>query len=383
MTADKPYRGDSSESFSLEQLDRLDKVMVVVAAFGLIVNVMQMVAMSKDAWLKATALADGQPFTAHLSLGAVTFGDDDSSDAQYFCQGGSTTCSLSELCSSEVPETTYANGLSLYTPSAAWCKAQSAGLLATTTLSFGLLLGLVATGFTGMYAAQAVPWVADQFDKVEALGFSDEIQKYIIAASWGVLWVLILGSMFTYSAMIPDSLGWGEVELELCFGLLRVCFVLSSVNVALVINSLFQLWSNVSMLRERQKIFKASLLKKALYALLALQLAMYFFLFVDRIEWSGLLIILAVTYLSGGQKSLLLMYVVFLVVSILFDSISALALPSFDRMTPGEYFGSGLFLCILSLKFILLILFGVYEYLEGKSTPEESYENFEDEPMSA
>ena len=39
------------------------------------------------------------------------------------------------------------------------------------------------------------------------LGFSDEIQKYIILACWVALWLFVFVSMVTYAMMIPDSLG--------------------------------------------------------------------------------------------------------------------------------------------------------------------------------
>ena len=74
--------------------------------------------------------------------------------------------------------------------------------------------------------------------------FSDTVQKYIMAGLWVSLWVFLFMSMALYSALIPDTLGWGTVELEASFGLLRLSFVLVSINAALVINSLFQIWDD-------------------------------------------------------------------------------------------------------------------------------------------
>ena len=62
----------------------------------------------------------------------------------------------------------------------------------------------VATRARG--GVQSIPWVADQFDKVEAMGFSDTIQKYLIAASWVALWGLVLGSMVAYVRAAPPPL---------------------------------------------------------------------------------------------------------------------------------------------------------------------------------
>ena len=49
---------------NLEDLDKLDKIMLVVSAVGIIVNLVQVVAITNHSWVKATALKDGQPFTA-------------------------------------------------------------------------------------------------------------------------------------------------------------------------------------------------------------------------------------------------------------------------------------------------------------------------------
>lgn len=238
-----PNRGNPNEEFSMEHLDRLDKMMLVVSVLGLIINVVQIVAISNHAWLKATAMSDGQPFTSYLSLGSAKFGNatNPARDNRFFCRDPND-CSLRELCAKSVPDTRFPNGAPRYTPQHAWCKVLSAGSLATRFLFFGLLLGLGVTGFTALYSAQSIPWVADQFDKIEELGFSDDIQKYIIGAGWGALWLIVFASMVAYALMIPDSLGWGAVELEASFGLLRVCFVLASVQCALVANSIFTLW---------------------------------------------------------------------------------------------------------------------------------------------
>ena len=260
---------------SIQDLERLDKTMVLVAFLGLIINVVQVVAISNHSWLKATALSNGQPFTAHLSLASVQFGNDThpSKDNRFFCVSRSDECSLRQLCATNAATETYSNGMAKYTSKAAWCQASDAGAFATRLLASGLLLGLAATGVTAMYAAQSIPWVADQFDKVEELGFSDQMQKYIIAGGWGALWVFLFTSMLSYAVMIPDTLGWGTVSLEASFGLLRVCFVLASVQCALVVNSLFELWSHDSM-KSVWKDFMATKLvsaRKALYVLLTIQ----------------------------------------------------------------------------------------------------------------
>ena len=59
-------------------LDRLDKVMVLVAFLGIVVNCVQLIAISNHAWVQGTALKDGQPLTAlyassHQTLLACAF----------------------------------------------------------------------------------------------------------------------------------------------------------------------------------------------------------------------------------------------------------------------------------------------------------------------
>jgi len=390
-----PNRGNPNAEFDMSQLDRLDKMMVVVACLGLIVNVVQVTAISNHAWLKATALSDGQAFTAHLSLASARFGDGlkAGQDNRYFCQSRSDECSLAELCKKDVSTAVYPNGAPKFTPSSAWCDASDAGSTATKFLFSGLLLGLGATAMTGMYAAQSIPWVADQFDKVEELGFSDEIQKYLIFAGWSALWVFIFCSMVAYATMIPDSLGWGTVELEASFGLLRVCFVLSSLNVAVVANSVFHLWGDDALKTAWDGFMAVPWLspKKALYIELAIQLALYFMMVVDEVDWAVLLVVIAFIYLGSGQKSFMIMYVTIIIISILFDTIKLLSLPSLDTMTPGESWGAMTWMSVYVLKFLIVGTIVANEYLEagGKSSaaPAGGYgrqqdEYYDDEPAA-
>jgi len=379
----------------LEDLERLDKTMVLVAFLGLIINVVQVVAISNHSWLKATALSNGQPFTAHLSLASVQFGNDThpSKDNRFFCVSRSDECSLRQLCATNAATETYSNGMAKYTSKAAWCQASDAGAFATRLLASGLLLGLAATGMTAMYAAQSIPWVADQFDKVEELGFSDEIQKYLIFAGWSALWVFIFCSMVAYATMIPDSLGWGTVELEASFGLLRVCFVLSSLNVAVVANSVFHLWGDDALKTAWDGFMAVPWLspKKALYIELAIQLALYFMMVVDEVDWAVLLVVIAFIYLGSGQKSFMIMYVTIIIISILFDTIKLLSLPSLDTMTPGESWGAMTWMSVYVLKFLIVGTIVANEYLEagGKSSaaPAGGYgrqqdEYYDDEPAA-
>ena len=88
----------------------------------------------------------------------------------------------------------------------------------------------------------------------------------IILICWAALWIFIFMSMVRrrlascsppparrllltascspppqvfYATSIPDSLGWGTSQLDASFGLVRVSFVMTSANLALVANSNF------------------------------------------------------------------------------------------------------------------------------------------------
>jgi hypothetical protein len=52
------------EGLDMEHLEKLDKMMLVVAFIGVFVNLAQLSALGNHAWVKATALSGGQPFTA-------------------------------------------------------------------------------------------------------------------------------------------------------------------------------------------------------------------------------------------------------------------------------------------------------------------------------
>jgi len=361
-------RADPNEEFDISQLDKLDKMMLVVSAVGLIINVLQIAAISNQAWLVGTSLYDGQPFTTYLSLGTATFGNSThpTKDNRFFC-GGDSECSLRALCAREMGNNAFPNGMPRNTPQEAWCNVLSAGSLTTRFLFFGLLLGLGVTGFTGLYSAQAIPWVADQFDKIEELGITDDIQKYIIGFGWSALWLFIFASQLTYAFSIPDSLGWGEVELEASFGILRVCFVLSSVQVALVANSIFHIWPDEA-LPNAWKAFMVTKwvsIKKALYFELALQQIAYFLLVVTQIDWAMMLVVLAWIYMNGGSRAFMKMYVGFTVVSILFDTVELAEMPAFRSMTAGQCFGAWTWIVIFAFKPIIAGSMVAYDILEA------------------
>ena len=256
--------------------------------------------------------------------------------------------------------------LRMNTDPAAWCGFEAAGALTTKLLLWGLFLGLVATGITGLYALQAIPWVADQFDEIEKLGVTDTIQKYIMSAFWVALCIFIFTSMAMYSANIPDTLGWGTVELEASFGLLNLCFVLVAIQCALCVNSVFALWDKLAVqwVWEDFSAAKWTSARKALYLELTLQLIMYVLLIVQEIDWAMLLIVIAYFYLTSKEPTFMVIYLVLVSISILFDAIHAAELPSFSKMTSGESYGATLWLGIFALKPLIFITIIVHQKLE-------------------
>lgn len=98
------------------------------------------------------------------------------------------------------------------------------------------------------------------------------------------------------------------------------------------------------------------------------------------VDWSGLLIVLAAYYLDAKRWNFLLMYIVLVTISILFDLIHAASLPSFDHMTPGESFGASVWVCIFLLK--PMILGTIYAYEKYEKAYEDgggsAFANFKD-----
>ena len=96
----------------------------------------------------------------------------------------------------------------------------------------------------------------------------------------------------------------------------------------------------------------------------ASQLTLYLFMTISVVDWSGLLIVLAGYYLDAKRWNFLLMYLVLVTISILFDLIHAASLPSFDNMTPGESFGASLWVVIFLLKPLIIATIYWYEKYE-------------------
>merc|ERR1712128_387609 len=130
-------------------------------------------------------------------------------------------CSLGWMCKEASEDTkTFADMVTLQTtPRSTWCRAQTAGAWALTMLWLAFIPGIVATVFTLFYAAKQIEVVGNQFAKVEKMGFTDRLQKYIVSGCWGAYWVFMFFAMTSYAAAVPDDLGWGGTNLESSFGL--------------------------------------------------------------------------------------------------------------------------------------------------------------------
>ena len=131
----------------------------------------------------------------------------------------------------------------------------------------------------------------------------------------------------------------------------------------LLVSSLFKLWNADNVVEAWMEFSEARLFsaKKALYLELMLQLALYFFMVVYVVDWSALLIVLAGFYLDAKNKNFMLMYLVLVSISILFDVIHAASLPSFANMSTGQSFGETMWVGVLILKFLILGTIYLYE----------------------
>ena len=367
-----------------EDLTKLSGVPMLCAVVALVVNIALLLAMSNSAWVKATALSAGQPFNAYVSLLSVKFGTPlhPTADNKFFCAENSDSCDLGLLCSAPDDAAAFPNALPKNTISEAWCAAAQAGATTISLLWLSLLPGLAAAGFTFLYAAKDMPSFASIILKVEDMGFTLRLQKLIIVGCWGVLWAFMFISMLVYAMMIPDSLGWGLVTLDASFGLLRFAFIVVSIFGAILASNLFALWTSENVVEAWMEFLEAKLFsaKKALYIELMLQLMLYLFMSIAVVDWSGLLIVLAAYYLDAKRWNFLLMYLVLVTISILFDLVHAASLPSFEHMTPGDSFGATLWVFIFILKPLIIATIYAYEKYEKpfEDAGGSAYANFRD-----
>ena len=238
--------------------------------------------------------------------------------------------------------------------------------MASSLIWLSFLPGLAATAATALYAAKDVPRVGPIVAQIEDMGFTDHRQKVVIAGCWGALWVVLFVAMTSYALMVPDTLGWGLVTLDASFGMLRFNFVLTSISGFVLVSALFSLW-DPHHLEEASLEYaetKWNTFKKALYIELAVQLVLYVLMLVSAVDWSVLLIVLAAHYLDAKKRNFMLMYVVLVSISLLFDVVHAAELPSFANMTPGEGWGAQLWIFIFALKPLILATIYAYEKYE-------------------
>ena len=57
-----------------------------------------------------------------------------------------------------------------------------------------------------MYAGKEIESIYKIIAKVESLGFSNRIQKIIIAGCWAVLWLFMLVAMTLYALCLDDAI---------------------------------------------------------------------------------------------------------------------------------------------------------------------------------
>jgi hypothetical protein len=317
--------------------------------------------------VKGTSLHLGQPLQAHLSLTNVQFGAEGELSG-YVCGGDVTHCSLGYMCKDSAEDgNTFADQITFKTtPKATWCQAEAAGAWALSMIWLGFIPGIVATVMTLFYAAKQIEVVGNQFAKVEKMGFTDRLQKYIVSGCWAGYWVFMFFAMTSYAAAIPDDLGWGDTTLESSFGLLRFAFFLISIFAALLVASFFDLWHTDNVVEAWAEFTQTDLFtaKKALYLLLMFQMALYLLYTIIEVDWSMLLIVIAGYYLDAKKRNFMLMYLVIVSVTVLLDVIKIAAMPNLDSMTNGMAFGAVLYFLIFIFKFGIVCAIYLYQRKE-------------------
>jgi hypothetical protein len=353
-----------------EDLAKLNMLPLITGIAGVFVIIIMWGAVMTPAWVTGTALHLGQPLKAHLSLTDVQFGASGELSG-YVCGAGNSHCSLGWMCKEASEDTkTFADMVTLKTtPRSTWCRAQTAGAWALTMLWLGFIPGIIATVFTLFYAAKQIEVVGNQFAKVEKMGFTDRLQKYIVSGCWGAYWVFMFFAMTSYAAAVPDDLGWGGTNLESSFGLLRFAFFLVSIFSALLVASFFDLWHTDNVVEAWAEFTQTDLLtaKKALYLLLMFQMALYLLYTIVEVDWSMLLVVIAGYYLDAKKRNFMLMYLVIVSVTVLLDVIKIAAMPNIDTMTPGAAFGAVLYFFIFMLKFAIVGAIYMYQRKEDAS----------------
>lgn len=214
-------------------LQKITMLPLITGIAGLFIIILVWGAAATPAWVKGTAMYQGQPFEAHLSLTDVQFGAT-GSDSQTVC-GYAPKCSLSYMCDrTDIPvDVIYGNNFPKFTPPEIWCRARAAGastlslvwcaegLLAPShppplspsvqspaavrpdgraapgcallectctcpaltlwpavrSRRLGFIPGAIATGLTLAYAAKQIDQVGKLFLQAEKKGFTDKIQK--------------------------------------------------------------------------------------------------------------------------------------------------------------------------------------------------------------
>tara|TARA_B110001452_G_scaffold253465_1_gene244207 strand:+ start:318 stop:881 length:564 start_codon:yes stop_codon:yes gene_type:complete len=108
-------------------LQKITMLPLISGIAGVFIIILVWGAGATPAWVKGTAMYQGQPFEAHLSLTDVQFGAS-GEDSQTVC-GYSPKCSLSFMCDrTDIPvDVIYGNNFPKFTPPEVWCRARAAG----------------------------------------------------------------------------------------------------------------------------------------------------------------------------------------------------------------------------------------------------------------
>ena len=324
-----------------------------------------------------TALYEGVPINAHLSLTHVVFG----AGSLRFC--GAAQCPLRYMCGSydatlpqgqwrqppspppprsppaelNAPTTARPSAHLAFTPRETWCEADRAGRRTLALLWFGAVVGLAASGLTLLYAARRTDAFGRRLARLEAAGLSGAHQRSLLALCWGLYWASLFGALAWYAAASPRSLGWGGCALQAPFGMLRLCLLLASGCLAGALlpllshddEAIAQAWAEATLSAEPPRSANG-----ALHRLMELQVGLYLLHSVAAVDLSLLLLVFAYRYLDApqgpGRYSLLLLYLAPLGMSLLVDLLHLAATPELRAMSTAQAVGVAVHLAIVALK---------------------------------
>mmetsp|Transcript_8570 Transcript_8570/g.29261 ORF Transcript_8570/g.29261 Transcript_8570/m.29261 type:complete len:366 (-) Transcript_8570:153-1250(-) len=353
----KLARGQRSDDVVVRNRASLDFLPLVCAGAAVCCGLFILVALGSREWIQGTAKEAGDVKYAFVGLGSVRIGSD--------------AVGLHKLCPH--PANMTVPDKFATTPPAIWCMCREAG----TWAAWLLWLSFIPLSIAGVLsAAEGLASVSTQAREVKlavtSMGFDQRSQGFLLVGCWAATWALLFLGLLTYAAMVPDTLGWGTVDFEASFGLVRLSFLLVTMCTAVIAAKALKLWHEENFMEALGDFLDARGVRQSLYLLLFGQLALFLLISVNDLYWQGLIPLFGLYYLDTEKTNFLVLYLTVLVMTLLFDMIHFLGLPRFGIMEGKKAFAESIYIVIFMSKFACIVLFGMLkrEELQANQYPQ-------------